>query len=67
MSGSDPDAMDVTVELGLCALLLGESNKALNFLGLAPNANKLPNEEVLAYVQVTEWVGIGAYPSKLQI
>lgn len=54
MAGLDPDAMDVSVELGLCALLLGESSKALNFLGLARNANKLPNEEVLAYVKVTE-------------
>lgn len=51
MTGADPDAMDVSVELGLCALLMGESEKAMNFLGLTPNANKLPNEDVLEYVK----------------
>lgn len=53
MTKSDPDAMDVSVELGLCALLMGESDRAMNYLGLSPTSNKLPNDDVLAFVQVS--------------
>ncbi|GMH44775.1 hypothetical protein BSKO_12727 [Bryopsis sp. KO-2023] len=51
MSGDGMEAMDVSVEMGLCALMMGETDRAMNYLGLADNANKLPEESVLLFVK----------------
>lgn len=41
---------DVTVEMGLCSLLLGETDRALLHLGLKPGATKPPDPDVIAFV-----------------
>jgi len=42
---------DVSVEIGLCSLLLGETDRAMLALGLNANSNKVPDRDVLAFVK----------------
>eukprot|EP00803_Ostreobium_quekettii_P010887 evm.model.scf_2240.5 EVM.evm.TU.scf_2240.5 scf_2240:16734-25859(-) len=45
------DGLDVSVEMGLCALLLGDYNKALNCLGLSAGSPMAPDRKVLDFVK----------------
>lgn len=41
---------DVSVEMGLCSLLLGETDRAMMNLGLRPGSTKAPDQDVVAFV-----------------
>lgn len=49
---SNHNGYSVSVEMGLCSLLLGETDKALNCLGLSVSAPAPPDRKVLAFVKV---------------
>ena len=42
---------DVSVEMGLCSLLLGETERAMMNLGLRPGSSKPPDKDVVAFVK----------------
>lgn len=52
MNSTSIQGIDVFVEMGLCCLLLGESDKAMNYLGISPGSLRDPDPEVLRFVQV---------------
>ena len=49
---SNSNGFSVSVEMGLCSLLLGETDKALNCLGLSVAAPGAPDRKVLVFVKV---------------
>lgn len=45
------EATDVSVELALCALLLGHTDRSMMTLGLTPGSIRVPDPEIIAFVK----------------
>lgn len=48
---SDFKSTDVSVELALCALLLGHTERSMLTLGLTPGSPRVPDPEIIAFVK----------------
>ncbi|CAD7699814.1 unnamed protein product [Ostreobium quekettii] len=62
ISLANTEGLDVSVEMGLCALLLGDYDKALDCLGLVAGSPVAPDRKVLEFVKANSVDGTDLLP-----